>query len=87
MFTSRHIIFALLSFLASANACIQCPASLRVNNHDTDLIKTTPGDKTVCLYGGAESDGSAITCRYSNIGLLIHGNKACPLEVDEKEHC
>ncbi|KAG1733600.1 uncharacterized protein EDB91DRAFT_1148305 [Suillus paluster] len=43
MFTSRSIMFALLSFLVGTNACIECPATLMVDGSAMRLSENWPG--------------------------------------------
>ncbi|KAG1744976.1 uncharacterized protein EDB91DRAFT_1121934 [Suillus paluster] len=71
MLTSCSIIFVLLSFLAGANACIQCPVTLTVENKDIQLTKTTPGEITTCLYNnGVKIDGLTVQCQYLTVSTF-----------------
>ncbi|KAG1734270.1 uncharacterized protein EDB91DRAFT_1147170 [Suillus paluster] len=74
MSTSRTIIFALLSFLAGVNACLQCAASLDVDGSAVALSKTFLNDGVrYCIYG------SSANCQYdAKDGLFVEGDDACP---------
>ncbi|KAG1723725.1 uncharacterized protein EDB91DRAFT_160688 [Suillus paluster] len=70
MFTSRSIMFALLSFLAGANACIQCPASIEVDGSVADHYLTLPNDQyTICIYYNDQLP-SGETCRYGTVSAF-----------------
>ncbi|KAG1726177.1 uncharacterized protein EDB91DRAFT_1166640 [Suillus paluster] len=80
MFTSRSIIFALLSFLVGVNAakCVQCPATVWDNGTTRKLTKTSPGTVTVCTYG-------PVSCRYlTSSRQIVGGAQACPLTAEPK---
>ncbi|KAG1734267.1 uncharacterized protein EDB91DRAFT_1147167 [Suillus paluster] len=65
MFTSRTIMFALLSFLASANACIQCPATINVGD-DTMKLSSSGAvgvSDTDCVY--SDKSHNQAHCRYT----------------------
>ncbi|KAG1727464.1 uncharacterized protein EDB91DRAFT_891255 [Suillus paluster] len=74
MFTSRSIIFALLSFLVGANACIQCPATLKVDGSTSYLDDTSVlnEDVTLCIYHNAKliGDDSSVGCRYWTVSAF-----------------
>ncbi|KAG1719109.1 uncharacterized protein EDB91DRAFT_1089520 [Suillus paluster] len=79
MFTSRSIIFALLSSLAVVNACIQCPGSLKVDRSVSHLSSTGPFDQfTVCTYTNAKLSGgdSSVACEYDNVMVSGYNNPA-----------
>ncbi|KAG1730112.1 uncharacterized protein EDB91DRAFT_1157866 [Suillus paluster] len=93
MFTSRFIIFALLSLLAGANACVQCPSSVKVNNSATELSKTLPDvSVTSCIYyvytPNSNNEDSSVTCQYdTSNGKLSGGYKSCPATAPVKNQC
>ncbi|KAG1730111.1 uncharacterized protein EDB91DRAFT_793078 [Suillus paluster] len=65
MFTSRSIMFALLSFLAGANACLQCPDTLNVGGSTINLHDTYPEDTdTFCSYT------SSVWCQYYTVSAF-----------------
>ncbi|KAG1734260.1 uncharacterized protein EDB91DRAFT_592586 [Suillus paluster] len=66
MVNSRSIMFALLSFLAGANACIQCPATLKDDNGNVlTLSNTFPhGHSTSCNYG------DQVFCQYNDVSTF-----------------
>ncbi|KAG1718870.1 uncharacterized protein EDB91DRAFT_1089700 [Suillus paluster] len=79
MFTSRSIIFALLSSLAGVNACIQCPGSLKVDGSVSHLSSTNPFDQfTFCFYTNANLSGgdSSVACEYDNVMVSGYNNPA-----------
>ncbi|KAG1723366.1 uncharacterized protein EDB91DRAFT_1173082 [Suillus paluster] len=90
MFTSRTIIFASLSFLAGANACVQCPATVK---DGVSAIKvydvTTDSQTTFCMYynsNDANGDGPTIFCQYhTRNGQFIDGHKSCARTATVKE--
>ncbi|KAG1734226.1 uncharacterized protein EDB91DRAFT_1251011 [Suillus paluster] len=68
MFTSPSIVFVLLSFLAGANACLQCPSLLEVDGCTSHLSATYPDDHvTLCFYHDAKLPGndSKVGCSYN----------------------
>ncbi|KAG1740445.1 uncharacterized protein EDB91DRAFT_1132453, partial [Suillus paluster] len=83
MFTSRSIIFALISFLAGANACVQCPATLNTNSRVMKLHNTLPDVSfTACVYDINNSGGPTVSCQYDNDdGELVYGFQSCPRAV------
>ncbi|KAG1727485.1 uncharacterized protein EDB91DRAFT_892213 [Suillus paluster] len=69
MFTSRFIIFALLSFLAGVNAtqCAKFPATLEYNSSALKLASSTvyPEGPTVCVYDVSTiNDDYDLLCQY-----------------------
>ncbi|KAG1720348.1 uncharacterized protein EDB91DRAFT_1178109 [Suillus paluster] len=96
MFTSRSIMFALLSFLASANACVKCPAKFNVEHDD---VATYVSERTIPQYPG----GPVILCSYYSAKLyggdLVHcayytsnsqfggGFDSCPTRATVTDHC
>ncbi|KAG1744099.1 uncharacterized protein EDB91DRAFT_1124488 [Suillus paluster] len=77
MLPSRFIMFALLSFLAGVNACVQCPATVMFEGSATKLAQTIPGDVISCIY--RKSTSPALVCRYDVIfGYNIEGHDYCP---------
>ncbi|KAG1727465.1 uncharacterized protein EDB91DRAFT_1163894 [Suillus paluster] len=89
MFTSRSIIFVLLSFLASTDACVQCPAKMQVDSINMYIFDTFVDDKiTFCIYNGKTSDGSAVYCNYTAKGKIQAGNQSCPRAANVlKDRC
>ncbi|KAG1747081.1 uncharacterized protein EDB91DRAFT_1116132 [Suillus paluster] len=84
MFTSRSIIFVLLSFLAGANACIRCPAKV----DGIKLSSTVPDDwehVTVCYYKGK---GVTAFCQYYTInGESLDLSPTCPRKATVIKDC
>ncbi|KIK33213.1 hypothetical protein CY34DRAFT_813787 [Suillus luteus UH-Slu-Lm8-n1] len=81
MITARFAIFALLAFLAGANAgCATCEETLEVNGDVTyELVSSYmnyDNGYTTCRY--VDKSGDTVTCEYANVGLLEDGDKACP---------
>ncbi|KAG1750598.1 uncharacterized protein EDB91DRAFT_1108343 [Suillus paluster] len=78
MLTSRSMMFALLSFLAGANACVSCPSTLTVNGvvvKQYNVIPIAAVQITYCEY--MTSDGTQITCDYhTETGKLYYGSRA-----------
>ncbi|KAG1747083.1 uncharacterized protein EDB91DRAFT_1116146 [Suillus paluster] len=85
MFTSRSIIFALLSFLVGVNACVQCPATVK----GIQLSATLPDDQvTVCVYNGINGDGSTVLCQYhTKNGKSSDKSQPCPKKATVKKDC
>ncbi|KAG1734225.1 uncharacterized protein EDB91DRAFT_1147076 [Suillus paluster] len=71
MFTSPSIMFALLSFLAGANACIQCPATMRVGGGVNKLRDTNIHDQfTYCNYDHVPLYASNVYCMYNTVSAF-----------------
>ncbi|KAG1723079.1 uncharacterized protein EDB91DRAFT_1173650 [Suillus paluster] len=91
MFTSFAIMFALLSFLAGANACIECPARVKVDGSTSHLHETFPTDQfTYCSYDNVHliGDDSSVGCAYDNeTGKLSLGYQSCPATATVKNNC
>ncbi|KAG1734256.1 uncharacterized protein EDB91DRAFT_1147101 [Suillus paluster] len=83
MFSSRSIMFALLSFLAGANACIQCPRILNYEGTLMKLLSTVPkGRVTYCNYS------PPVNCQYyTNNGRMSGGPNFCPGTAIVKKNC
>ncbi|KAG1768786.1 hypothetical protein EDD22DRAFT_870645 [Suillus occidentalis] len=83
MLTARFTIFALFTFLASANAgCATCDTTLEVNGQVTyelvDSYMKYDNGYTVCEYVGTTALGGKVTCEYGNMGWLEDGDNVCP---------
>ncbi|KAG2754288.1 hypothetical protein P692DRAFT_20827801 [Suillus brevipes Sb2] len=81
MFTARFTVFALLTFLAGANAgCATCEDTIEVNGDVTyELVSDSmnyDNGYTLCKY--VDTSGDTVTCEYTNVGLLEDGDKVCP---------
>ncbi|KAG1720349.1 uncharacterized protein EDB91DRAFT_1178110 [Suillus paluster] len=92
MFTSRSIMFALLSFLTGASACIQCPSTLQVDGSTSYLGETSnlTDEVTYCEYSNAKLIGSdsAVACRYyTKTGQIEDGYHSCPATVSVNGKC
>ncbi|KAG1734218.1 uncharacterized protein EDB91DRAFT_1147068, partial [Suillus paluster] len=89
MFTSRSIMFALISFLAGANACVQCPATVRVGGSTKKLRDTNTLDNfTYCNYDDVTLYSSTIYCMYhpDNGKLVADQFDFCPAAATVKDH-
>ncbi|KAG1730988.1 uncharacterized protein EDB91DRAFT_1155925 [Suillus paluster] len=90
MFTSPFIMFALVSFLAGANACIRCPATVRVDGGTKKLHDNTTRDQfTYCNYDSVPLYLSSTVCIYhlDNGQLVPNQADFCPAAVAVKNHC
>ncbi|KAG1722695.1 uncharacterized protein EDB91DRAFT_1174344 [Suillus paluster] len=93
MFTSRSIMFALFSFLAGANACIQCPPTLQVDGSTSTLAESFPlGDHKhlFCVYNNDKLKGydASVSCEYDIAnGRFSKGYESCEAKVTVKDHC
>ncbi|KAG1730103.1 uncharacterized protein EDB91DRAFT_1157805 [Suillus paluster] len=92
MFTSRTIIFALLSFIAGANACIKCPATLKLDGVDTKLYDTYPDNQvTFCYYSNPKVAGGvdpSVYCQYyTDTGVWLGGIKSCSSKATVAKSC
>ncbi|KAG1726639.1 uncharacterized protein EDB91DRAFT_1166062 [Suillus paluster] len=86
MFASHSIMFALLGFLAGANACIDCPAAIKINGNVVKLQGTTPyGTLTHCFYLDNNTGLSASCTYYTANGRLETGASTCPRTVTVKD--
>ncbi|KAG1744952.1 uncharacterized protein EDB91DRAFT_1121788 [Suillus paluster] len=83
MFTSRFISFALLSYLAGANAdsCANCPASVTIDGVGTAaklLTFSRTFETTFCSYDTMYRDAPAM-CAYNNYhATYIFSYPTCP---------
>ncbi|KAG1744946.1 uncharacterized protein EDB91DRAFT_1121738 [Suillus paluster] len=83
MFTSRFISFALLSFLAGANAnsCANCPASVTIDGIGTAaklLSLSRTFETTACTYDTIWHKSPAL-CGYNNYDASnVYGYPTCP---------
>ncbi|KAG1734227.1 uncharacterized protein EDB91DRAFT_1147085 [Suillus paluster] len=88
MFTSPSIIFV-LSFLAGANACVQCPATLNVCGSAKKLYDAfTNGQFTYCTYDHVPPESSSVFCTYhTGNGESAGGYESCPATATVQDHC
>ncbi|KAG1717647.1 uncharacterized protein EDB91DRAFT_792179 [Suillus paluster] len=76
MFTSRSVIFALLIFLAGANACIQCPATVGGIKLSSSTVLN--GGILSCKYLG-KGRASKVECLFLSVsGNSIEADSRCP---------
>ncbi|KAG1720504.1 uncharacterized protein EDB91DRAFT_1177988 [Suillus paluster] len=93
MLISRSIIFAVLSFLAGANACVQCPATLQVDDRTSHLYEAFPlvkNQSRFCVYNDDKLNGddSSVACEYDiENGQLVEGYRSCPYKATVKNSC
>ncbi|KAG1734217.1 uncharacterized protein EDB91DRAFT_1147063 [Suillus paluster] len=93
MFTSPSIIFALISFLAGANAyvCVKCSATLNYSGGTTlyTIGTRVEGQNTYCIYQRQPwYEKAPVSCAYNtNSGMFQAGDKNCPATATVKDHC
>ncbi|KAG1726642.1 uncharacterized protein EDB91DRAFT_1166084 [Suillus paluster] len=92
MLTSRSIIFALLIFIAGANACPQCPLTVEWAGGFMKRENILPGPvahTTLCLYIDIKNSVSpGVECVYETAtGKLTKKLGHCPATVPVKANC
>ncbi|KAG1720351.1 uncharacterized protein EDB91DRAFT_337396 [Suillus paluster] len=73
MFTSHSIMFALFSFLAGTNACLQCPVTIAHDGgvmHIYNMI-ALDNQTTLCIYDDDQNGHySIVNCLYETVSVF-----------------